>query len=168
VQPLPPAVAAFTSPTTLGSLTYDQNDVLGEGSLGTKMYRGRHHDGREVAVKVMMKGVVPEHRAEREMQLLQTIAEGEGRGRQHVIQYRVCVQSVLLLYGYSIYDTPRCITYGVAVCRCVGLVDRFSYIHLWPICCLYISLLRSTSPHTHTYCSLSATARNHHTVHREG
>jgi hypothetical protein len=113
VQPLPPAIAAFKSRTTLGSLTYDQNDVLGEGSLGTKVYRGRHHDGREVAVKVMKKGVVPEHRAEREMQLLQTLAEGEGRGRQHVCQYRVGVQNVLLLYGCSIYETSCCIKYGV-------------------------------------------------------
>ena len=36
----------------------------------------------------MNKQEVPEHRARREMQLLQELAEGTGRGRDHVIQYR--------------------------------------------------------------------------------
>jgi predicted unusual protein kinase regulating ubiquinone biosynthesis (AarF/ABC1/UbiB family) len=31
--------------------------MLGESSLGTTVYKGRHHDGRDVAVKVVKKGV---------------------------------------------------------------------------------------------------------------
>jgi serine/threonine protein kinase len=82
----------FKTPKTVGSLTYDLADVLGEGSCGTKVYRGRHSDGRDVAVKVMNKEEVPEHRARREMQLLQELAEGTGCGRDHVIQYR-CLEA---------------------------------------------------------------------------
>jgi TPR repeat protein len=85
---VPPANDVVSSPKTAGSLTYDLDSVLGEGSCGTKVYRGWHSDGREVAVKVMNKEGVPEHRARREMQLLQELAEGTGRGRDHVIQYR--------------------------------------------------------------------------------
>jgi hypothetical protein len=43
--------------------------------MGTKVYRGRHADGREVAVKAMDQEVVPEHRARREMQLLHELTE---------------------------------------------------------------------------------------------
>jgi TPR repeat protein len=55
----------------VGSLTVYKSVLLGEGSGGTMVYRGRHADGRAVAVKVMDKAVVPEHRARREMRLLQ-------------------------------------------------------------------------------------------------
>jgi serine/threonine protein kinase len=65
--------------------------LLGEGSSGTKVYKGTHADGRTVAVKVMQKDAVPEHRARREMKLLQNLAESIGRGRDHVIQYR-CIE----------------------------------------------------------------------------
>jgi TPR repeat protein len=75
----------------VGSLTVCIASVLGEGSGGTKVYKGKHADGRAMAVKVMKKGVVPVHRAKREMKLLQDLAESEGRGRQHVIQYR-CIE----------------------------------------------------------------------------
>jgi hypothetical protein len=43
--------------------------------MGMKVYRGRHADGREGAVKAMDQEVVPEHRARREMQLPQELAE---------------------------------------------------------------------------------------------
>jgi hypothetical protein len=75
----------------VGSLTVYMTSVLGEGSSGTKVYKGKHADGRTVAVKVMQKDVVPEHRARREMELLQNLAESTGRGRDHVIQYR-CIE----------------------------------------------------------------------------
>jgi TPR repeat protein/serine/threonine protein kinase len=75
----------------IGSLTVYTTSVLGEGSGGTKVYKGKHVDGRVVAVKVMRKDVVPEYRARREMTLLQNLAEGTGRGRDHVIQYR-CIE----------------------------------------------------------------------------
>jgi TPR repeat protein len=80
-----------SSPRRVGTLTVYTNTVLGGGSNGTKVYRGRHADGRAVAVKVMLKEAVPEHRARREMQLLQGLAESTGRGRDHVIQYR-CIE----------------------------------------------------------------------------
>jgi hypothetical protein len=64
-------IASPSSPRRVGSLTVFTNMVLGEGSNGTKVYRGKHADGRAVAVKVMLKEAVPEHRARREMQLLQ-------------------------------------------------------------------------------------------------
>eukprot|EP00935_MAST-01C_sp_MAST-1C-sp1_P001411 g1411.t1 len=82
------AAASGGGELCVGSLTVFTGLVLGEGSMGTRVYRGVHADGREVAVKVMDKTVVPEHRARRELQLMQELAEGEGRGRQHVIQYR--------------------------------------------------------------------------------
>jgi TPR repeat protein/serine/threonine protein kinase len=75
----------------VGSLIVYTTSVLGEGSSGTKVYKGKHVDGRVVAVKVMQKDVVPEYRARREMTLLQNLAEGMGRGRDHVIQYR-CIE----------------------------------------------------------------------------
>ena len=37
-----------------------------------------HADGRSVAVKVMLKSLVPEHRAMRELHLMQNLAEEEG------------------------------------------------------------------------------------------
>jgi serine/threonine protein kinase len=42
----------------------------------------------------MKKKAVPEHRARREMQLLQDLAESTGRGRDHVIQYR-CIEEAV-------------------------------------------------------------------------
>jgi serine/threonine protein kinase len=108
--------AVFSSPKTVGSLTYDLHSVLGEGSCETKVYRGRHSDGREVAVKVMKKAVVPEHRARREMQLLQELAEGTGRGRDHVIQYR-CLE-----------EAEGKMLLGMELCEC-SLHDVISVQH---------------------------------------
>ena len=101
-------------PKAVGSLTYDLAAVLGEGSMGTKVYRGKHADGRSVAVKVMLKSVAPEHRAMRELHLMQNLAEEEGRGRAHVIAYR-CLEEdegpegrvllgMELCEGGSLYD----------------------------------------------------------------
>jgi serine/threonine protein kinase len=77
---------------SVGSVTVYTHSVLGEGSCGTQVYKGLWQ-GREVAVKVMLKDAVPEHRARREMKLLQDLAESTGRGRDHVIQYR-CMEEM--------------------------------------------------------------------------
>jgi TPR repeat protein len=72
----------------VGSLTVYKSAVLGEGSGGTMVYRGRHADGRAVAVKVMDKAIVPEHRARREMRLLQVgdlLVVGERSGSTYTI-----------------------------------------------------------------------------------
>eukprot|EP00935_MAST-01C_sp_MAST-1C-sp1_P000261 g261.t1 len=112
--PAQSSASAFKRPKTVGRLTLDRADVLGEGSLGTRVYRGKHADGRDVAVKVMLRSVVPQHRARREMRLMQTLAESGGRGGQHVIQYR-CLEEeegpqgrvllgMELCEGGSLYD----------------------------------------------------------------
>jgi serine/threonine protein kinase len=90
----------------VGCLTVFLHTQLGEGSCGTKVYKGRHADGREVAVKVMLQSAVPEHRARREMLLLQELAESTGRGRDFVIQYR-CIE-----------HTPGKLLLGMELCEC--------------------------------------------------
>jgi serine/threonine protein kinase/ankyrin repeat protein len=97
-----------TSSSTLcvGSLTVNTASLLGKGSCGTNVYKGVHADGRDVAVKVMLKEVVPEHRARREMKLLQDLAESTGRGRDHVIQYR-CIE-----------QTDNKVLLGMELCEC--------------------------------------------------
>jgi serine/threonine protein kinase len=87
----PAADSEADSAWIVGRLTVYVASVLGEGSGGTKVYKGKHADGRAVGVKVMKKNVVPVHRAKREMKMLQDLAESEGRGRLHVIQYR-CIE----------------------------------------------------------------------------
>jgi serine/threonine protein kinase len=88
------AVCDSEQAETVGSLTVFIGSVLGEGSEGTKVYKGRHDDGRIVAVKVMVlkKGDdVRRKRALREMQLLQSLSESTGLGRAGVIEYR-CIE----------------------------------------------------------------------------
>jgi tRNA A-37 threonylcarbamoyl transferase component Bud32 len=90
----------------VGRLTVYTASVLGEGSGGTKVYKGLHSDGRTVAVKVIDTKVVPVHRARREMQLLQRLAESTGRGRDHVIAYR-CIE-----------EREDVVLLGMELCEC--------------------------------------------------
>lgn len=80
--------------------------VLGEGSCGTKVYRGKHTQWGNVAVKAMLKASVPQHRAEREQALLLKLAEESGVGSDNVIKYR-CRE-----------DTATHVILGMELCAC--------------------------------------------------
>jgi hypothetical protein len=80
--------------------------VLGEGSMGTRVYRGSHAQWGELAVKVMHKAHVPEHRACREQELLLKLADEAGSGSSNVIKYRCRV------------DTVDTVMIGMELCEC--------------------------------------------------
>jgi serine/threonine protein kinase len=91
-----------------GELTWHTGPkaVLGEGSMGTRVYRGRHAQWGELAVKVMHKAHVPEHRACREQELLLKLADETGVGSSNVITYRWRV------------DTVDTVMLGIELCEC--------------------------------------------------
>ena len=75
--------------------------VLGEGSMGTRVYRGEHADWGPLAIKAMLKVSMPaqgmpEKRgsADKEVQLLLRLAAVAGAGSDNVIKYR-CVEEDL-------------------------------------------------------------------------
>ena len=80
--------------------------VLGEDSMGTRVYRGRHAQWGQLAVKIMHKAHVPEHRACREQALLLKLADEAGVGSHNVIKYRCRV------------DTPSTVILGMELCEC--------------------------------------------------
>jgi hypothetical protein len=106
-SPAPPAVQ-MGSMLREGELTWHSGPgaVLGEGSMGTRVYRGRHEQWGELAVKVMHKAHVPEHRACREQELLLKLADEAGVGSNNVIKYRCRV------------DTVDTVMIGMELCEC--------------------------------------------------
>ena len=74
--------------------------------MGTQVYRGRHAQWGELAVKVMHKAHVPEHRACREQELLLKLADEAGVGSSNVIKYRCRV------------DTVDTVMLGIELCEC--------------------------------------------------
>ena len=78
----------------------------GRGQHGHEVYRGRHEQWGELAVKVMHKAHVPEHRACREQELLLKLADEAGAGSSNVIKYRCRV------------DTADTVMLGMELCEC--------------------------------------------------
>ena len=56
--------------------------------MGTKVYKGKHAEWGEVAVKRMLKTLETEHTAEKEVQLLLALANAGGPGSDNVVKYR--------------------------------------------------------------------------------
>ena len=73
-----------------GDLTWHTGEaaILGEGSDGTVVYRGKHLQWGAVAVKVVNTLRVPQHRTDREQMLLLKLADESGVGSDNVIKYR--------------------------------------------------------------------------------
>jgi serine/threonine-protein kinase/endoribonuclease IRE1 len=109
----PPAQApAVASLFSVGKLRV-HHLVLGEGSMGTRVFRGEHADWGAVAVKVMMKvsmaaqGMAGKRSAaEKERQLLLRLAAAAGAGSDNVIKYR-CVE-----------EDPERVFIGMELCVC--------------------------------------------------
>jgi len=92
----------------VGNLTWHigKGAVLGEGSNGTKVYRGKHAQWGNVAVKVTNVTDTPEHRCSREQTLLLKLAEESGVGSDNVVKYR-CRE-----------DTADEMMLGIEMCEC--------------------------------------------------
>jgi serine/threonine-protein kinase/endoribonuclease IRE1 len=69
-------------------LVVDLNAILGEGSMNTRVFRGRHEEWDDVAVKVMQNTQMLKHMASKEKEVLKKLMGKAGYGADFVIQYR--------------------------------------------------------------------------------
>jgi hypothetical protein len=84
--------------------------LLGEGSMGTTVYKGKHAEWGEVAVERMFKVIATKHTAEKEVQLLLTLANAGGPGSDNVAKYRSLEKDAQHIYismelcAFSLHD----------------------------------------------------------------
>jgi ankyrin repeat protein len=80
----------------VGSMSVHLHSVLGEGSNGTRVFKGEHVVGRvclPIAVKVMKRAEIPAERLKAELKMLLDLSRSSGRGSDHVVKVNAQIHS---------------------------------------------------------------------------
>jgi serine/threonine protein kinase len=114
------AIAAVTK--RVGKVTVYVSDspalgyLLGEGSMGTKVYKGKHVEWGEVAVKRMLKALATSQTADKEVQLLLALAKAGGPGSDNVVKYRSLEKDAHHIY----------ISMELCACSLHGAIEQYT------------------------------------------